>query len=476
MLHHAPNVGFFLDRKYRAVDYQHVATRAVQDTPSHPVAERRSHDRRAKALKGSFEILTERRGDISLLLLLVAIVFGFSELSHSGPFGARLEMIAIARNLADHGAFANPYFSMKTGPTAANPPLYPAMLALLMKAVKTPAFLWFGAACGSIMANALTAAWLPQVSFVFFGDAIPGIFASVFWMGSMQVIPSWDTSYTVAGLLLFCLVTAKHVGKSNYVVGFGITAGVVAGCLLLLNPSSVMILIPWLMYLYVRMRIQGYRGIKYYCVVMAVLCLFAFGWMGRNYRQLGGFVMRTNLGLTLYASNNDCAQSSMIQDQLNHCYQGSHPNTSVQEAQMVVELGEIKYDRMRIAATKSWIMAHPQRFASLTMRRMREFWFPPLNESQYTRASPQITLVIWIVTGLSIPGILWMASRRERVTLFVVAALAAYPVMYYVVVSDVRYRYPLLWLSLLPAGYLLWQILLRVRTEVGLPPLGVLRE
>ena len=27
--------------------------------------------------------------------------------------------------------------------------------------------------------------------------------------------------------------------------------------------------------------------------------------------------------------------------------------------------------------------------------------------------------------------------------------------MYYVVVSDVRYRYPVLWLSLLGAGYLL---------------------
>ena len=30
--------------------------------------------------------------------------------------------------------------------------------------------------------------------------------------------------------------------------------------------------------------------------------------------------------------------------------------------------------------------------------------------------------------------------------------------MYYVVVSDMRYRYPILWLSLLPAGYFLREI------------------
>jgi hypothetical protein len=30
-----------------------------------------------------------------------------------------------------------------------------------------------------------------------------------------------------------------------------------------------------------------------------------------------------------------------------------------------------------------------------------------------------------------------------------------YPLMYYIVVSDLRYRTPVLWLSLLPAGYFL---------------------
>jgi len=43
----------------------------------------------------------------------------------------------------------------------------------------------------------------------------------------------------------------------------------------------------------------------------------------------------------------------------------------------------------------------------------------------------------------------------ERRHLFVLFVLFIYPLMYYVVVSDVRYRLPVLWLSLLPAGYFL---------------------
>jgi hypothetical protein len=41
---------------------------------------------------------------------------------------------------------------------------------------------------------------------------------------------------------------------------------------------------------------------------------------------------------------------------------------------------------------------------------------------------------------------------------FVLAVGAIYPLMYYIVVSDVRYRYPILFLSLLSAGYFIRQV------------------
>lgn len=174
--------------------------------------------------------------------------------------------------------------------------------------------------------------------------------------------------------------------------------------------------------------------------------------------------------MTLYASNNDCAQSSMIRDLMNGCYQTHHPNSSMPEAEYLRTVGEVQYDKNRTADAKAWIRAHPAVFLKLTTRRILEFWFPPAEvipaeyafsnnfgladyDQRWMHQQHAIDYAIWAVTGLSIFGLARMAFRREAVVVFVLAVLAIYPLMYYLVVSDVRYRYPVLWLSLLPAGY-----------------------
>jgi hypothetical protein len=65
------------------------------------------------------------------------------------------------------------------------------------------------------------------------------------------------------------------------------------------------------------------------------------------------------------------------------------------------------------------------------------------------------TFTVWVATGLAVPGLILLIYRKVPVSIYIIAVAAAYPLLYYVVVSDVRYRYPLLWLSLLCAGYLL---------------------
>ena len=96
---------------------------------------------------------------------------------------------------------------------------------------------------------------------------------------------------------------------------------------------------------------------------------------------------------------------------------------------------------------ENWALAHPGRFWRLTAERFRNFWFPPLGDHAF------MTCAIWLATALSIPGIFLMLKHRLPVVVFVATVQLIYPLMYYVVVSDVRYRYPVLWLSLLPAGY-----------------------
>lgn len=369
-------------------------------------------------------------------------------------WGSGFEMISIAKNLANHGAFANPFTALNTGLTAANPPLCPLLLAFLMKLLKRPPLILWAAVLGSIMANAITAALLPYVSFLFFGEVISGATASLLWLGAMQPIPSWDTSYTVAGLLVFVLLTASDINKSKHVVRLGALAGIVAGLLILLNPSPVLVFLPWLLYLYIRNRKHAPHALKYCSVLLLAMCILPVAWAARNYRQLGAFVVRINLGMTLYVSNNDCAQSTNIQEMSSGCHQTHHPNDSVSEAQLLRSLGEAQYDRKRLADAKTWIYSHPRRFFQLTLTRIRGFWFPPAEVFSGYHAH-----FISIITILSLPGLILMGYRREPVTSFVLGVFLLYPLMYYIVVTDIRYRYPILWLSLLPAGYCVRQLL-----------------
>jgi hypothetical protein len=389
-----------------------------------------------------------RNAQISFFLFAAGGVAGLISLRGTLPFGDGFEMVALAGNLANHGAYANPFLVLPTGPSAANPPLYPLLLALFMKVLRLPSLVLLAAALGNVLANALTAAWLPRVSWLFYGEVGPGIAASILWLMAVQLMPSWDVSYTVAALLFFCLYSAATVGGKKTIL-HGVVAGLLAGALFLLNPSSLLVFLPWMAYLLVFRRAPLKQTAVYLCTVLAALALVVFPWTLRNYQQLGKFVVRTNLGMTLYASNCDCAKPSLIQEEKTGCYQAHHPNMSLQEAQLLKSLGEVAYDRERIQDAEAWIRAHPGMFLQLSQGRFVEFWFPRRVEHPFKVG------VIWSTTVLSIPGLVLMACRKQRATVFVLFVLLVYPLMYYMTVSDVRYRYPVLWLSLLPAGYFL---------------------
>lgn len=388
-------------------------------------------------------------GDLSFGLFLAGGLIGLVHLSFPVEFGPGYEMLETARNIAAHGAFANPFHAALTGPTAVNPPLYPLFLAMLTMALKIPSAVALAAGIASVIANATIAALLPRFSLSIYSRVWPGAAASILWLAGMRLLPSWDTAFTVAGLILFCLFSMQSIPNGAPPVRAGASAGALAGLLVLLNSSSLMVIGPWVACLLVHLKLPARNMVKYGCAFAAAAAIVVSPWVLRNYRELGAPVFRTNLGMTLYASLNDCAQGSLIDDERTGCYQSHHPNTSVEEAAMVRSLGEVEYDRRRIADARQWIRQHPGRFAQLTLTRFWEFWFPPLGEHAYC------SWAIWLITVLSVPGLVLMAWRSEPWTGFIVVTLLLYPLMYYVVVTDVRYRYPILWLSALPAGYLL---------------------
>ena len=389
---------------------------------------------------------TEWGSNINLALLLLGAFAGIFQIAGSVGFGAGFEMVALGQNLAASGNYANPFVVLKTGPTAANPPAYPVFLALLNWLLKIPHLVALVATAANIFASALIAAWLPRVSRVFYARIEPGVAAAILWAFSFQLMPAWDTCFTLALLLLFCIYSTTYAGTQK-IVTVALISGAIVALLFLFNPSTLLIVLPWIAY---QLAIRKW-SIKQSIVMVAAMAILILPWVGRNYIQLGAFVVRTNFGMTLYSSNNDCAEPSLLADEARGCYQTHHPNTSLNEAELLQRLGEVSYDRLRTADAMAWIKAHSDYFWQLTWHRFVNFWFPPAEGHPFKAA------VIWITTILSIPGLYLMIRSRERVTFYAVLVLLMYPVLYYIVVSDVRYRYPILWLSELPAGYCLWR-------------------
>jgi hypothetical protein len=379
---------------------------------------------------------------LPLLLFLAAMMPGLYEFRHPDGFGfgQGYELASIARTLVTEGTLGNPNAPAVTGPTAANPPLYPLILAGLMKVCGTPGFA-VAAIFGNILINAWIAVLLLPLSAILYGHRLPGVFAGILWIAAMRLMPQWDTSCTVLALILFALVTAGE-WRLRWIAG-----GLIGGAATLLNPSSILILVPWIAYVLLSRRVPVGVAMRSAAAVLAIVALCNVPWVIRNYRIWHVPVLRTNFGFTLYCSNNPCARSSLYESGRSGCYALTHPVQSANEIRLLQSLGEVGYDRRRTADAFQWIRSNPRRFRQLTLARIFEFWFTDPG------IAPRAAYAIWLITLLSIPGIVLMARRREAGTLFVAAVWLLYPLMFYIVVSCDRYRFPILWTSLLPAGY-----------------------
>jgi hypothetical protein len=370
--------------------------------------------------------------------------------------GAGYEMMAVARDLAQNGTFGNPFYALPTGPTAVEPPLYPLLVALAIRLFGShPMLPYWVVIFANIVANAAAAALLPRVSALLYGTPIPGIAGGALAVAASRLITAWDAGFTQFGLVLLAIEAGLLLERPGRFALHGAITGAVIGLLSLLNPASVLISVPCVVFFMVRRA--GLRDwVRFFAPLVLAAVLVNLPWLARNYAVWGRFVVRTNLGMTLYASNNDCARPSLAEE-LDGCYDTMHPNTNTHEAELLRGIGEPEYDRQRTAAALSWIRAHPDRFAWLTRVRVLQFWLPRPAPPAYA------SYCVWLITILSLPGLVWMGCRRQPAALLFLVVFLVYPAVYYIVVSDIRYRVPMLWLSCLCAGYFVASLLPRPR-------------
>jgi hypothetical protein len=388
-------------------------------------------------------------------LLAAGLAFGAYQYFH--PEGLSLgpgnEMVMEARTLVHEGNFGDPFRSMKTGPTATNPPLYPLFLAFCVWLYPTSSFYFITAVLAvNLIANALAAALLPQVSTLLWGTPTPGIAAGVLSIAASQFMAGWDANFTQLGLILFFLAATRFVVTRGHVAWRGALAGAALGILFLMNQVVLLVALPWIAFLLLTRRFQPREMLRFLVPFAMAILLVILPWIMRNYRIWGEFVTRTNLGIALYTSNNDCAEPSLAQELRSGCFVAMHPESNPVEAALLKSMGEPAYDRLRRGQALTWMRAHPRRLLHLVLVRIAQFWFPVPTPPR------RATYMIWIITVLSIPGFLLMLYRRVPVTAVFGVILLLYPLLYYVVVSEGRYRLPVLWLSCLAAGYLLTAI------------------
>ncbi len=339
--------------------------------------------------------------------------------------GVGFEPLAIARSLAGGEGFSNPYSALKTGPTAHCAPAYPSLLALGIRLLGGEDRLAVPLLLLHILMQGLAVALLPVAAERLMNNARAGWAAAATWL-VLPVVPldvRFGGTFLAPSLLLCLVIPATR--------GWAVLAGLMAALSLHVNPVGLPLLVGWLCW-----KRPGWRWTAQWSLTVLLLCL---PWTVRNYLVIGQIsLIRDNLPLELYVSNNDVSGVQLLANPALRTY---HPNGNKDEAGAVKQLGEAQYMRDLGRRAREWIMAHPGRFVELTARRAWDYWFPD-EASRIWHG-----LLLSALTLLSLPE---MARRLRHPVFFAVFAVT--PLIYYVVQSDPRYRYPFLWATVLCAG------------------------
>lgn len=213
-------------------------------------------------------------------------------------------------------------------------------------------------------------------------------------------------------------------------------------------------------------------------VVMSALALAAIvtPWAQRNARFMGAPVLlRSNFGLELALANYPAAATdgglAVFQARL----AAIHPNANPPAfAQLQAMGGEVAYANALGAQAQSWIAAHPMAFIALSLRHLRQYFFPPAWMWHiYTASGGGATAKAAVCSLLSAAGIAGLAvgiAQSPRAYRFVAILLLVPPLAYAIVQPVPRYRYLIFGVLVFLAVNLTARGLALVRRRSASPP------
>jgi len=358
------------------------------------------------------------------------------------------EFGAIARSLAETGQFANPYI-IETGPTAHLPPVYPAILALI---VSLFGYTWYAAYIFSgftVITIAAAYALIPWIAIRLGMEKPAGLVAGV----AGALIPELETLYHgegLAGLALGLMLAAflKRWGNGRSSLFGSLLLGLGIGASFHVQPPILLVFLGYFAFEIGWCKLNRKLAMSGMLALGAVIACVP--WACRNYNAFHEFFfIRNNLGLELRMGNSPGVAATFTEmDRAGHSYQ--HPRLLPKEALKVKELGEVEYMRQALDDALNWIKENPREFLRLTFLRFLHFWLIPPNLSP-------AALTLTVFTILAIIGVRRVfpsQSLPQQVALL--TPLITYPLIYYLVPFMPRYRAPIDWMIFMLAGVEVW--------------------
>jgi hypothetical protein len=353
----------------------------------------------------------------------------------------RWEVPAVAMALYERGEFADPY-CLPTGPTAHMPPFQPALMAGVYFLLGPTLVAGYVLSLISVAFYGVMYAMLPWL-----GEKL-GLGARAGLAGGLvgAAIPRWP-SYVegLAGVAIGLMAVAyvRRWGEGRVTSCGSLLLGLAMGLSFLVTPSLLPVSLGLVVFELVWLR----RPPRWRWATLALLgmALACAPWTWRNYRSLGGlFFIRSNFGLELRMGNHEGAGATL--DLSARAGTERHPRTSEAEAREVQELGELGYMRQEGREATAWIRSHPAEFLRLTALRVAQFWLGPIDDLAVAFGISVLTLLSVVGAWRSWP----LLSVPQRAAL--VVPLLTFPLVYYLVGFEARYRQPMDGLQLLLAG------------------------
>lgn len=242
--------------------------------------------------------------------------------------------------------------------------------------------------------------------------------------------------------------------------------GLVSGLTLLVDKSGATLVALCALFRLARDRRRALRPLGVAALVAACLLL---PWAVRNASSVGAFTPLNNAaGIVAWMGNSPGAARWSWSSQSGSFF------WRPEEIALYARLGEQRYNRLCMERALEYIADDPARFAHATWRRAAIFWLAPEGLGvlkggiAFGDLPPAMRFhVAWRAITLALAPIglcLGLHSRRTRAsTALLGGILAVYPLVYYVTISNWRYRSGIGFCVLLLAGRALGSLATRTR-------------